>query len=150
MTTDRTGERFLVGSSPSLAGVPNVAPTVPSSTWRRGRHSRIFGLFDCRKDHVPDLLLLVGKDVHVGQQRPSPQGRRVDNRQLNESSRVASLPARRAPVKPDSVSQRYARFAGSSALNDHSQLFRYSATGLISAGVDLRTVAGRTWMWWRR
>jgi hypothetical protein len=53
-------------------------------------------------------------------------------------------------LKPDSVSQRYARFAGASALNDDAQVFRYSATGLISSGIDLRTVAGRTWAWWRR
>jgi integrase len=48
------------------------------------------------------------------------------------------------PLVPDSVSQRYDRLAGRLELDTtlHS-LRHYNATELISAGVDLRTVAGR-------
>jgi integrase len=49
-------------------------------------------------------------------------------------------------LKPDSVSQRYARMCGRKPLkwdmNIH-QLRHYSATELISAGVDVTTVGGR-------
>jgi integrase len=47
-------------------------------------------------------------------------------------------------LKPDSVSQRYAKMCARLGLdmNIH-QLRHYSATELISAGVDVRTVAGR-------
>lgn len=45
---------------------------------------------------------------------------------------------------PDTVSQRYARNAARLGITTHlHQLRHYSATELISAGVDVRTVAGR-------
>jgi integrase len=47
-------------------------------------------------------------------------------------------------LKPDSVSQRYARMCRRLGWDMHiHQLRHYSATELISAGVDVRTVAGR-------
>jgi DNA-binding transcriptional regulator YhcF (GntR family) len=47
-------------------------------------------------------------------------------------------------LKPDSVSQRYARLATRLGLSTTIHKLRhYSATELISAGVDVRTVAGR-------
>ncbi len=47
-------------------------------------------------------------------------------------------------LKPDSVSQRYKKMCRRLGLNMHiHQLRHYSATELIAAGVDVRTVAGR-------
>jgi integrase/DNA-binding transcriptional regulator YhcF (GntR family) len=49
-----------------------------------------------------------------------------------------------AHLKPDSVSQRYARLARRLGISTSIHKLRhYSATELISAGVDVRTVAGR-------
>lgn len=48
------------------------------------------------------------------------------------------------PLKPDSVSQKYSRMCARLGWDMHlHQLRHYSATELISAGVDVRTVAGR-------
>jgi integrase len=47
-------------------------------------------------------------------------------------------------VKPDTVGQRYARMCARLGWDMHlHQLRHYSATELIAAGVDVRTVAGR-------
>jgi len=47
-------------------------------------------------------------------------------------------------LKPDSVSQRYARMCARLGWDmNFNQLRHYSATGLISSGVDVTTVAGR-------
>ncbi|KAA1011549.1 tyrosine-type recombinase/integrase [Pseudonocardia sp. EV170527-09] len=47
-------------------------------------------------------------------------------------------------LKPDSLTQRYARMCARLGWNMHlHQLRHYSATELIAAGVDVRTVAGR-------
>lgn len=49
-----------------------------------------------------------------------------------------------APLKPASVTQRYRRLVHSLGLDTHLHALRhYSATELIGAGVDIRTVAGR-------
>jgi integrase len=49
-----------------------------------------------------------------------------------------------APTKPDTVTQRYGRLAARLGLKTHLHCLRhYSATELIAAGVDVRTVAGR-------
>jgi integrase len=49
-----------------------------------------------------------------------------------------------AHLKPDSVSQRYTRLARRLGISTTIHKLRhYSATELISAGVDVRTVAGR-------
>ncbi|MCD2193582.1 site-specific integrase [Actinomycetospora endophytica] len=48
------------------------------------------------------------------------------------------------PTKPDTVTQRYGRLAARLGLRTHLHCLRhYSATELIAAGVDVRTVAGR-------
>lgn len=53
-------------------------------------------------------------------------------------------PDGRTWLKPDSVSQRYARMCSRLGWNmNFHQLRHYSATGLISSGVDVTTVAGR-------
>jgi integrase len=54
------------------------------------------------------------------------------------------LPDGNEPLVPDSVSQRFRRLAKRVGVPTHLHEFRhYSATQLIAAGVDLRTVAGR-------
>jgi len=53
-------------------------------------------------------------------------------------------PARGRPRNPDSVSNRYRRMAENVGIDTHIHALRhYSATELLSSGVDLRTVAGR-------
>ena len=53
-------------------------------------------------------------------------------------------PESRVPTNPDSVTQRYKRMANSLKIDTTLKSLRhYSATELISAGVDVRTVAGR-------
>ncbi|MEU5847290.1 tyrosine-type recombinase/integrase [Saccharopolyspora shandongensis] len=65
--------------------------------------------------------------------------------EMPESVRIFSpLPDGSTWVKPDTVSQRYVRMCARLGwdMNIH-QLRHYSATELIAAGVDVRTVAGR-------
>lgn len=53
-------------------------------------------------------------------------------------------PARSRPRNPDGISNRYRRMAENLGIDTHIHALRhYSATELLSAGVDLRTVAGR-------
>jgi integrase len=53
-------------------------------------------------------------------------------------------PLGRTPLIPDSVTQRYARQVGKLGIDTTLHNLRhYSATELIAAGVDVRTVAGR-------
>jgi integrase len=53
-------------------------------------------------------------------------------------------PAHIRPFNPSSVSHRYARMCAKLGIDSHLHALRhYSATELISAGVDIRTVAGR-------
>ena len=71
--------------------------------------------------------------------------RRADLSEMPHSARIFSLsPDGSTWLKPDSVSQRYARMCARIgwAMNIH-QLRHYSATELITLGVDVRTVAGR-------
>ncbi len=53
-------------------------------------------------------------------------------------------PARTKPRNPDAISNRYRRMAEHLGIDTHIHALRhYSATELLSSGVDLRTVAGR-------
>ena len=53
-------------------------------------------------------------------------------------------PAGDTSLKPSSVTQQYGRMAGRMGIETHLHNLRhYSATELIPAGVDVRTVAGR-------
>jgi site-specific recombinase XerD len=65
--------------------------------------------------------------------------------ELPEDARIFSLsPDGSTWLKPDSVSQRYVRMCARLGWNMNiHQLRHYSATELIGAGVDVRTVAGR-------
>lgn len=64
---------------------------------------------------------------------------------LPRSAFVFSLaPDGSTPLVPPSVSQRYSRLAARLGIETHLHCLRhYSATELIAAGVDVRTVAGR-------
>lgn len=56
----------------------------------------------------------------------------------------SASPDRSAPRSPDGISTRYRRMAAKLGVDTHIHALRhYSATELITAGVDLRTVAGR-------
>jgi integrase len=53
-------------------------------------------------------------------------------------------PAHNRPVDPDGITHRYSKMTGELGVDTHlHELRHYSATELITAGVDLRTVAGR-------
>jgi integrase len=65
---------------------------------------------------------------------------------LSEDAYVFSLsPDGSAPYKPRSISQRFRRLAAAQGLRStrFHALRHYSATELVAAGVDVRTVAGR-------
>ncbi|WP_246127669.1 tyrosine-type recombinase/integrase [Amycolatopsis rhizosphaerae] len=71
--------------------------------------------------------------------------RRAEVSEISHDARIFSLsPDGSTWLKPDSVSQRYARMCARIGwdMNIH-QLRHYSATELITSGVDVRTVAGR-------
>jgi integrase len=88
--------------------------------------------------YTVDLLLAHKK---AGEEQCLPLGTR-----LTRDSYVFSLePDFSAPMKPDTVTQRYRRLATRNGLRStriHS-LRHYSATELLAAGVDLKTVSGR-------
>jgi integrase len=64
---------------------------------------------------------------------------------LTQQAFVFSLaPDGSAPLRPNTITQRYGRLAKRLGINTHFHALRhYSATELVAAGVDLRTVAGR-------
>jgi integrase len=65
--------------------------------------------------------------------------------EIDEDAFVFSgVPDGSTPPRPDSVTQRYGRLAKRLGIETHLHALRhYSATELIAAGVDPRTVAGR-------
>jgi len=66
----------------------------------------------------------------------------IDLRQ--DSYIFSTAPDHAAPMRPDTVTQRYSRMCTRLGWTMHiHQLRHYSATELIAAGVDVRTVAGR-------
>lgn len=68
----------------------------------------------------------------------------VDTRVRRDGFVFSSVPDCSKQLSPDSVTQRYGRLAGRLGIDTHLHSLRhYSATELIAAGVDIRTVAGR-------
>ena len=64
---------------------------------------------------------------------------------LNDGSFVFSYaPDHRRPCDPDAITHRYSKMTADLGIDTHLHALRhYSATELIAAGVDVRTVAGR-------
>ncbi|MCS7478197.1 tyrosine-type recombinase/integrase [Umezawaea endophytica] len=57
---------------------------------------------------------------------------------------MARTPSHQEPYSPNAVTQRYKDMADRLGIDTHLHALRhYSATELLTAGVDLRTVAGR-------
>ncbi|HEY6424224.1 MAG TPA: tyrosine-type recombinase/integrase [Pseudonocardiaceae bacterium] len=88
----------------------------------------------------PETLSLLGEHRHRCEERAAALGLA-----LTDDAFVFSLAIDGSVhLKPDSVSQRYARLARRLGISTTIHKLRhYSATELISAGVDVRTVAGR-------
>jgi integrase len=88
----------------------------------------------------PETLSLLGEHRHRCEERAAALGLA-----LTDDAFVFSLAVDGSVhLKPDSVSQRYARLARRLGISTTIHKLRhYSATELISAGVDVRTVAGR-------
>lgn len=88
----------------------------------------------------PETLSLLSEHRHRCEERVSALGLA-----LTDDAFVFSLAADGSEhLKPDSVSQRYARLVRRLGISTTIHKLRhYSATELISAGVDVRTVAGR-------
>lgn len=88
----------------------------------------------------PDTLELLAIHRRAYEERMAQLGAPV-----NESAYVFSYePDNSRPCNPDGVTHRYARMCKSLGIKSHLHTLRhYSATELISAGVDIRTVAGR-------
>jgi integrase len=62
----------------------------------------------------------------------------------NEAFLFSYRPLHDQPCSPDGVSHRYSRMCAKLGIDSHLHALRhYSATELLTAGVDLRTVAGR-------
>ncbi len=99
------------------------------------------------KTHQQRRLLLDPQTLALlaAYQEHTQQTAAAANMELADDAFVFSrAPDSRSPLKPDSVTQRYARMCKRLGwtMNIH-QLRHYSATELIAAGVDVRTVAGR-------
>jgi integrase len=88
----------------------------------------------------PDTVELLALHRRTYEERMAQLGARVD-----DGAYVFSYqPDHSGPSNPDGVTHRYARMCKSLGIDSHLHTLRhYSATELISAGVDIRTVAGR-------
>ncbi len=88
----------------------------------------------------PDTVLLLA--AHIERCRARCRALGVD---LTPDSFVFSTaPDSSTPLRPDSVTQRYGRLAKRLGIRTHLHALRhYSATELLTAGVDARTIAGR-------
>jgi site-specific recombinase XerD len=69
----------------------------------------------------------------------------MSDRKFDRATRTYSRPKDATqPYSPDSISRRHERMAGKLGIKTHIHALRhFSATELLTAGVDLRTVAGR-------
>ncbi|MGH3963035.1 MAG: tyrosine-type recombinase/integrase [Pseudonocardiaceae bacterium] len=77
-------------------------------------------------------------------QRHEDLALQLDIEPSDEAYLFSHRPARDVPYDPDAVTHRYAKMCAKLGIDSHLHALRhYSATELLSAGVDLRTVAGR-------
>lgn len=88
----------------------------------------------------PDTVTILREHKARRKERLKAAGTRFDAKSF-----VFSLtPDGGQPLKPGTVTQRYSRMATRLGMDTHIHALRhYSATELIAAGVDIRTVAGR-------
>jgi integrase len=77
-------------------------------------------------------------------QRYDEAMRQLDLEPIDEAFLFSHEPARDRPYDPSGVTHRYARMCAKLAIDSHLHALRHhTATELLTAGVDLRTVAGR-------
>lgn len=92
------------------------------------------------------VVLLKEHKVRV-EQRLKSLGQKFDGERFvftSLSTNGGRVPDHRSPYSPTAVTARYADMAVRLGINTHLHALRhYSATELLTAGVDLRTVAGR-------
>lgn len=116
---------------------------VRRSIWQRGKRLGEKDTKDHQKDRIavdPDTLALLGEH----RQRCEERAAALDVELPDEAFVFSNVPDGRKHLLPDSVSQRYGDLV--SRLGIHTSIHKlrhYSATELISAGVNPRTVAGR-------
>ena len=88
----------------------------------------------------PETVAVLTEHWERCQERAAAVGEELAARRV----RVLAGAGRRDAARPSSVSQRYSRLAARLGIETHLHCLRhYSATELIAAGVDVRTVAGR-------
>lgn len=77
-------------------------------------------------------------------QRHDETARQLGIEPSDDAYLFSHKPARDVPYDPDGVTHRYAKMCAKLGIGSHLHALRhYSATELLNAGVDLRTVAGR-------
>jgi len=120
------------------------------------------GLLEIRRNYVRSRSQGIEKDTKTHQMRrisldPETSAVLADYRgvqeqrahavgaELSDQAFVFSYqPMRDAPADPSAVTHRYGRMCAAIGIDSHLHALRhYSATELLAAGVDLRTVAGR-------
>jgi site-specific recombinase XerD len=120
------------------------------------------GMLTIRRNYVRSRARGIEKDTKTHQMRrisldPETVAVLVDHRnrqeqqiravgvELSDQAFMFSYqPMRNAPADPSAVTHRYGRMCATLGIDSHLHALRhYSATELLTAGVDLRTVAGR-------
>jgi integrase len=99
------------------------------------------------KTHQQRRVVLDAETVEVLRERRAraeAQAEALGSRLQPDCYVFSSDPESRVPTNPEGVTKRYKRMANSLGIDTTLKSLRhYSATELISAGVDVRTVAGR-------